>query len=109
MGNEQENTELIFDNIISTYTQEEAIQDGILVQVGMLASGRPIVFTSHLFDSGGYHDLSRMLELIERGMSLLKMPDPEDSPHMKLRVIEEGRIWVIWNAEGITFLRPEDY
>ena len=103
------NTEFIFDNVISTYTQQEAIEDGILIPVGLLASGKPIIFTTHLFDSGGYEDLSRLLQLIEIGMSLLKKPDPQDTPTMKLRVIEEGRIWVIWNAEGITFMRPEDY
>ena len=97
------------DNVIYTYTQQQAIEDGILVKVGRLTSGEPVIFTRHLFDSGGYQDMTRLLKLVEIGMSMLRQSDPEDTPFMKLRVISEGRIWVIANDEGITFLRPEDY
>jgi hypothetical protein len=47
--------------------------------------------------------------LVERGIKLLKEPDPEDTDYMKLRVIEKDFIWVILDGNGLTFMRPEDY
>jgi hypothetical protein len=93
--------------IISIYTQDQAIEDGVLVLVGSLGEQR-IVFTSTLFYDG-YEGKEERTALIMRGLELLKKDDHEDSPHMRLRVIEKDKIWVIWNAEGFTFMKPEDY
>ncbi len=98
----------LFGEVISYYSQDDAIQDGVLVLVGSIGKEQ-VVFTQNLF-SQGYRDLEKRKELVERGIKLLKCPDPEDSPSMRLRVIEKGRIWVIWNArQGFTFLMPDDY
>ena len=98
----------IFGKVISTYTQNEAIEDGVLVHVGEIGKQR-VVFSRNLFDQG-YEDEVKRKTLIEKGLELLCRQDPEDSPDMRLRVIEKGKIWVIWNiGEGFTFLRPEDY
>ena len=106
--NKKENEHPIFGEVISTYTQDEAIEDGVLVHVGEIGKQR-VVFTRVLFDQG-YEDESKRKALIEKGLELLCQQDPEDSPDMRLRVIEKGMIWVIWNVgEGFTFLRPEDY
>ena len=95
-------------DIISTYTQKQAIEDGILVKVGSCGD-LPVIFTANLFQDG-YEDEIKCMVLVSQGLSLLNLPDKEDTPYMKLRVIEKDRIWVIANAgEGITFLRPEDY
>lgn len=93
--------------IISIYTQDQAIEDGVLVLVGRLGEQR-IVFTSNLFYDG-YEDKERRIALLKKGLELLKEDDPEDAPYMRLRVIEKDKIWVIWNAEGFTFMKPEDY
>jgi len=93
--------------IISIYTQDQAIEDGVLALVGHLGKQR-IVFTSNLLYNG-YEDSEKRIALIKKGLELLKKDDPEDSPHMRLRVIEKDKIWVIWNAEGFTFMKPEDY
>ncbi len=93
--------------IISIYTQDQAIEDGVLALVGYLGKQR-IVFTSNLLYDG-YEDSEKRIALIKKGLELLKKDDPEDSPHMRLRVIEKDKIWVIWNAEGFTFMKPEDY
>ena len=98
----------IFGKVISSYTQNEAIEDGVLVHVGHIGKQR-VVLTRTLFDQG-YEDELKRKALVEKGMELLCREDPEDSPDMRLRVIEEGKIWVIWNVgEGFTFLTPEDY
>ncbi len=99
--------------IISEYTSDQAIEDGILVEVGEVMGKDGIkirvIFTRTLFEEGGYEDEARRVALVTRGMMLLKKPDPEDTDYMKLRVIEEGEVWVIHDGNGITFMKPEDY
>lgn len=95
------------DEIIYSYTQEQAIEDGILVKVG--ACGKvPVIFTTNLFYDG-YEDREKRVELVKKGLEMLKQPDKEDTDYMKLRVIEKDKIWVILDGNGITFLKPEDY
>jgi len=107
-NDKKENEHSIFGEVISTYTQDEAIEDGVLVHVGEIGKQR-VVFSRNLFDQG-YEDEIKRQALIEKGLELLCRQDPEDSPDMRLRVIEKNKIWVIWNiGEGFTFLTPEDY
>lgn len=94
--------------VIFAYTQAQAIEDGVLIVVGYCGKER-VVFTSNLFYDG-YSETERRRELVMRGLGLLKLPDPEDSEYMKLRVIEKDKLWVIWSAgEGFVFMKPEDY
>ncbi len=94
--------------VISKYTAKDAVEDGIFVEVGSIGK-EPVYFTSNLFESGGYEDQGKRTDLVKRGIELLGKYDPEDSDYMKLRVIEKGEIWVVYNGEGITFMKPEDY
>jgi hypothetical protein len=94
--------------VISKYTARDAVEDGIFVEVGSIGR-EPVYFTSNLFESGGYKDRGKRVDLVNRGLELLKKYDPEDSDHMRLRVIEKDEIWVVYNGEGITFMKPEDY
>ncbi len=104
----KQNEDSIFGEVISIYTQNQAIEDGVLVLTGYVGKER-VVFTRHLFGHG-FEDETKRRELVEKGLQMLRVPDPEDSNCMRLRVIEEDRIWVIWNqGEGFTFLAPEDY
>lgn len=93
--------------VIYTYTREQAIDDGILVPVGKVGN-QSVVITSNLFKES-YEDEEKRKALVNRGLELLRQPDPEDTSYMKLRVIEKDKIWVIWNGEGFTFMKPEDY
>jgi len=97
----------IFGEVISVYTQEQAIEDGVLVHTGDCGKQK-VLFTSNLFYDG-YEDLEKRTALVKRGLEMLAKDDPEDTSYMRLRVIEKDKIWVIWNAEGITFMKPEDY
>lgn len=104
------------ENVIHEYTQEQAIEDGILAAVGKCGRQR-IIFTTNLFNDylqkGKYGndkvDMGKLRGTIEKGLNMLKRPHKEDSKYMRLRVIEKDRIWVIWNTEGFTFMKPEDY
>ncbi|OGS23237.1 MAG: hypothetical protein A2252_09130 [Elusimicrobia bacterium RIFOXYA2_FULL_39_19] len=100
----------IFDDmpIISAYTLEQAISDGILVKVGQC--GRyAVIFTANLFYDGGYEDKDKRMILVQKGIEMLKQSGPEDSDCMRLRVVEKDKIWVIADGQAVTFMRPEDY
>jgi hypothetical protein len=97
-----------FGPVISKYTAKDAVEDGIFVEVGSVGE-EPVYFTSNLFESGGYKDRDKRISLVNRGLELLKKDDPEDSEYMRLRVIVKGEIWVVYNGEGITFMKPDDY
>lgn len=96
-----------FGPAISGYTKEDAIEDGTQALLGNV-DGRGIYITSTLLFEGFEDDMSRR-QLIDRGLSALSRPDPQDTEYMRLRVLEKGRIWVIEALDGITFMRPQDY
>jgi hypothetical protein len=90
---------------ISVYTTQQAIDDGILVKTGYLQpSNTPVIFTSNLFAEVK----DNYKTIIDKGLELLKKPNKEDDNYMKLRIIQKD-IWVIADAQGITFMKPEDY
>jgi hypothetical protein len=99
--------------IVSSYTREQAIEDGILVYVGdvVCQSGRKVgvCFTRALFDDGGYEDQEKRVALVKKSVEMLNKPDNEDTEYMKLRVVEKDEIWAIADGDGITIMRPEDY
>ncbi|MBI4231899.1 hypothetical protein HY605_01590 [Candidatus Peregrinibacteria bacterium] len=95
--------------VVYSYTRKQAIEDGILVPLGHI-DGMQIIFTTNLYFSENYDkDEPKRKELISRGLAMLAQPDPEDTNSMKIRVIEKGKIWVIQDGDGITFMKPEDY
>ncbi len=99
-------------DVISTDTLEQAVSDGILVRVGRCLSRKteiPVVFTSNLFDSGGYEDATKRISLVCLVLESLKKPDAADDGYRKLRVLIPDKIWVIEDGSSITFMRPEDY
>jgi len=109
MGKVPQKLSEVFGDVISVYTQDQAIRDGILVFVGKLTSGARVVFTRNLFDSEEYNTPEMRLDIMRKGLELLAKPSSEDTSHMKRRVLDEGRVWVIMDGNGITFMHPEDY
>ena len=100
-------------DVVSVYTREQAIDDGILVRVPYRRDGRnlDLCFTANLFADYEEDETARN-EVIERGLHLLQQHDPEDLPGVrKLRVIEADLIWVVEDFIGgpLTYMRPEDY
>jgi hypothetical protein len=113
--NTQEKELETFGPVISSYTQAQAVDDGCLVEIAKLPSGKKIVFSRALFcDLGGEDEnpelgQTAIRHMIKKGVELLKIADPEDSPNYRLRVIKPGEAWVIMDLNGLTFLRPDDY
>lgn len=94
--------------VISSYTTEQAEADGVLARVGYLRSGEPVYFTTNLL-ARGYENREMRTELVNRGLELLRHPNPEDTEYMRLRVIEDRQAWVIYEPGKLTYLAPEDY
>ena len=93
--------------VISVYTAEQAEADGVVVRVGYLNNGDVVYFTSSLL-AEGYSDKIR--ELVQRGLEKLAQPDNEDTPDMRLRVIEPNKVWVVQEPGWrLTFMKPADY
>jgi len=99
--------EQVFGPVLFRYTAEDAVRDGMFVEVGKVGDC-PVYFTRNLFDQG-YQDEPKRKALVDGGLKMLGEPDAEDTDSMRLRVIEKDRIWVVLNGEGITFMKPEDY
>lgn len=123
----------VFGPVISEYTQEQAIEDGILFPAGWIIDKKrkkkeKVIFTTNLLfsekctnpglddckDEKEYRQkmdevVKKRAEIVKRGIELLKRLDPEDTEYMQLRVIEKEKIWVIRDANGLTFMKPEDY
>ena len=79
MEESDKNDQDLFGNVISIYTQEQAIEDGILVHVGQLTTGQKVVFTTNLFETGGYEDQVKRINLVQQGILLLQNLDHEDT------------------------------
>jgi len=98
----------LFGEPIHVYTRRQAIRDGVLVSVGEAHLGDErigICFTAALLAERPTVEHCR--DLIRQGFAMLNTPDPEDDGYRKLRVVEKDKVWVIWDGDGITFLRPE--
>jgi hypothetical protein len=100
----------LFGEPIHVYTREQAIADGVLAHVGnanVNSGDEPISICFTVGLMGSYEDAILIQELVKKGLGLLSNPDPADD-YQRFRVID-AETWVIWDGEGITFLRPEDY
>ena len=101
--------EEFFGEPIHTYTRQQAIEDGVLIHVGDVNTNLgtiSICFTSNLFSD--YRDETSRRDLIRQAIRLFSQPDEEDDGYRRMRVIDSDT-WVIWDGDGITLLRPEDY
>ncbi|MDA1193096.1 MAG: hypothetical protein O3A46_15580 [Candidatus Poribacteria bacterium] len=108
---EQPDRDDLWGEPIHVYTREQAIEDGTLIPTGTLrlVDGTPvgICFTANLHLE--YSDYHYRYGLMRRGLRLLNDPHPEDDECRRLRVVIHDRVWAIWDGDGITFLKPEDY
>lgn len=88
--------------VISIYTKEQAIDDGILFQAGKF-DGKGVVFTTHLIA-----ELSKeaLLTVFLKGLAIAKKFTGPDLATIQLG---ETRVWVDYVGNDLTFMFPEDY
>jgi Family of unknown function (DUF6573) len=99
--------------VISTYTLQQAIEDGVLVEIfknrwSELSGGKPIVATSHLFASVS---LAGLMEIWNEYVSWRKnvMPTLPEEKQMFVTSMNSEKVWVIEDGQAFTLLYPDDY
>ncbi len=102
-----------FGTVISVYSLERAIKDGVLVEVFKnrwheLSHGKPIVATRHLFTQVS---LAGLLEIwneyvVWRANVMPTLPEAEQ---MFVTTMDGEEVWLLEDGEAFTMLYPEDY
>ena len=99
--------------VISTYTLQQAIADGVLVEIfknrwGQLSRWKPIVATSRLFT-----DVSEagLLEIWNEFVDWKKHVEPTlpEEERLFTTVMNSKHVWVIEDEQAYTLMYPEDY
>ena len=97
---------------ISEYSLEQAIADGVLVEVfkprwQQLTHGKPIVATDHLFNE---ISLAGLMEIWNEFVVWKRKTEPE-SPREEIFTTQMNgeEIWLIEDGAAYTMMYPEDY
>ena len=99
--------------VIFEYTLQQAIADGVLVEVfknrwQQLSGGKPIVATSHLFNEVS---LAALLEIWNEYVLWRKnvMPTLPETEQMFATTMNGVKIWLMEDGQAFTMMYPEDY
>ena len=98
---------------ISEYSLEQAIADGVLVEVfknrwDELSQGKPIVATAHLFNQVS---LAGLLEIWNEYVVWRTnvMPTLPEEDRLFVTTMNGENIWLLEDGQALTMLYPEDY
>jgi hypothetical protein len=97
----------------SEYSLEQAIADGVLVEVFQdrwkdFSSGKPIVATSHLFNDISPADLMEIWNRFTYWKTHI-MPNLPEEDQLFSITMNGDKVWVIEDGLAITMMYPEDY
>jgi hypothetical protein len=105
----------IFDDadVISTYTLQQAIEDGVLVEIfknrwKTLSGGKPIVATANLFTAVSLAGLLEIWNEFVQWKKAVEPTLPEEERLFKTTMNSET-VWVIEDGQAFTLMYPEDY
>ena len=100
-------------NIIVSYTLQQAIADGVLVELFKnrwvdLSGGKPIVVTAHLY---GEVSLAGLLEIWNEFVEWKHKVEPtlKEEDRLFKTSMNLKTVWVIEDGQAYTLLYPEDY
>jgi hypothetical protein len=103
----------MYMDVIVEYTLQQAIEDGVLVEVfrnrwKQISDGKPIVATSHLFEKVS---LAALLEIWDEFVAWDKTVRPTlpEEEQMFSTTMNGKKVWVIEDGQAFTMLYPEDY
>ena len=101
------------DTLKYEYTLQQAIADGVLVEVfknrwSELSSGKPIVATSHLFNEVSLAALREIWNeyVVWRRDVLPTLPEEDQ---LFSTSMNSEKVWVLEDGQAFTILYPEDY
>jgi len=93
--------------VISRYTRQQAVEDGILVEI-LRWNGIPVMATSHIRDEFGLSELFGIWHEFRfwKENEEAKLPEEERLFHTE----KNGKkVWVIEDGQAFTIMYPEDY
>ncbi len=100
-------------DVISTYTLQQAIADGVLVEIfknrwPQLSGGKPIVATAHLV---GEVSLAALLEIWNEFVDWKKQVEPTlpEEERLFATTMNGEKVWVIEDETAYTLMYPDDY
>ena len=102
---------------ISEYSLEQAIEDGVLVEVfsyntkdfvERYTNGKPVVATAHLFNQVSDTNLTDVWNKYVEWRLNVKDTLPEED-QLFATTINGDKVWVIEDGQAVTMLYPEDY
>ncbi len=101
------------DTVIIAYTLEQAIADGVLVELfkhrwNELSGGKPIVATAHLF---GEVSPAGLMEIWNEYVQWRKtvLPTVPEEEQLFSTTMNGNTVWVIEDVQAFTLLYPDDY
>ena len=98
----------------STYTTEQAVEDGRLISLGETGFV-PVYASKNCYFRAGLDNPLRCRRVVAKALEALRKPFPGDTISQKLRItkeefcVESNGLWVILNDQGLTIMFPEDY
>ncbi len=100
-------------DVMSEYSLEQAIADGILVEIfknrwGELSGGKPIVATTHLFSEVSLAGLLEIWNEFVDWNKNVKDTLPEEE-QMFATTMNGNKVWLIEDGAAFTMMYPEDY
>ena len=94
-------------NVISVYTREQAIADGLLVEL-LSYEGRPLIATAHVRDD---FELSALLSILNHYLWWKANVEPTLPEEERLFKTERRAktLWLIEDDAAYTIMYPDDY
>lgn len=100
------------ENIIYSYTADQAVEDGILVDAGKLFGTRVLItnnlWVNHVGNEDENIQRQNLTRLISAAATAFAMGDPNDTMRTSIWY-DDLRFWGVIDGAGLTLMLPEDY
>lgn len=109
------------DDLVSVYTNEQAIEDGIKIRVGpnlYATTALAVAVAPNDEDGGPVFDLAALAAFVEKVLYRYNRGDygkradgalGDVDSLFAVYTIDDQKVWAILDGDGLTLLRPEDY
>jgi hypothetical protein len=97
--------------VIDTYSQKQAIEDGMLVKICDIRWGgitKPYIATSHIYDDIGVGGAMAIWPEFADWRTRI-MPTLPEEEQIFSTIYNERKVWVVEDGSGFTLMYPEDY
>ena len=94
-------------DLISRYPRQQAVADGILVEV-LRFNGKPVMATTHIAEEIGLDEVRAIWKEYRYWDTAVKPALPAED-QLFYTGANGKRVWVIEDTEAFTIMYPEDY